>query len=170
MDLAVAGSNPVAHPIFKISNLRFQISNLRFQIENLWRAPVAQLDRASDFGSEGWGFKSLRVRTPIKELQIQLDLPKRSVSIRCRSFPVQAESVIHENPDGTVAGIEVEASATAGPADFAALTRRFHEIRPNLIQTALGKGPQTPCDVLESTPRLSLTPFRRRFGDLWPFS
>ena len=24
-------------------------------------APVAQLDRASDFGSEGWGFKSLRV-------------------------------------------------------------------------------------------------------------
>ena len=23
-------------------------------------APVAQLDRASDFGSEGWGFKSLR--------------------------------------------------------------------------------------------------------------
>ena len=25
-------------------------------------APVAQLDRASDFGSEGWGFESLRVR------------------------------------------------------------------------------------------------------------
>src|SRR3954471_10659092 len=25
-------------------------------------APVAQLDRASDFGSEGWGFKSLRAR------------------------------------------------------------------------------------------------------------
>jgi hypothetical protein len=24
-------------------------------------APVAQLDRASDFGSEGWGFESLRV-------------------------------------------------------------------------------------------------------------
>jgi hypothetical protein len=24
------------------------------------KAPVAQLDRASDFGSEGWGFKSLR--------------------------------------------------------------------------------------------------------------
>src|ERR1700686_4566256 len=24
------------------------------------RAPVAQLDRASDFGSEGWGFKYLR--------------------------------------------------------------------------------------------------------------
>ena len=32
------------------------------------RAPVAQLDRASDFGSEGWGFKSLRARprNPIK--------------------------------------------------------------------------------------------------------
>jgi hypothetical protein len=25
-------------------------------------APVAQLDRASVFGTEGWGFKSLRVR------------------------------------------------------------------------------------------------------------
>ncbi len=24
-------------------------------------APVAQSDRASDFGSEGWGFESLRV-------------------------------------------------------------------------------------------------------------
>ena len=29
-------------------------------------APVAQLDRASDFGSEGWGFKSLRARQPIQ--------------------------------------------------------------------------------------------------------
>jgi hypothetical protein len=28
----------------------------------LGRAPVAQLDRASDFGSEGWGFDSLRAR------------------------------------------------------------------------------------------------------------
>ena len=26
-------------------------------------APVAQLDRASDYGSEGWGFKSLRVHS-----------------------------------------------------------------------------------------------------------
>jgi hypothetical protein len=25
-------------------------------------APVAQLDRASDFGSEGWGFESLQAR------------------------------------------------------------------------------------------------------------
>ncbi len=25
-------------------------------------APVAQLDRASDYGSEGWGFDSLRAR------------------------------------------------------------------------------------------------------------
>jgi hypothetical protein len=29
------------------------------------QAPVAQLDRASDFGSEGWGFKSLRARPQI---------------------------------------------------------------------------------------------------------
>ena len=30
----------------------------RFIIES--EAPVAQLDRASDFGSEGWGFEPLR--------------------------------------------------------------------------------------------------------------
>ena len=46
----VAGSNPVGHPL----TLRFAHSGSR--------APVAQLDRASDFGSEGWGFKSLRAR------------------------------------------------------------------------------------------------------------
>ena len=28
----------------------------------VWQAPVAQLDRASDFGSEGWGFESSRAR------------------------------------------------------------------------------------------------------------
>ena len=30
--------------------------------------PVAQLDRASDFGSEGWGFESLQARIDYKEL------------------------------------------------------------------------------------------------------
>ena len=29
-------------------------------LNNLTHAPVAQLDRASDFGSEGWGFESLQ--------------------------------------------------------------------------------------------------------------
>ncbi len=28
----------------------------------LVQAPLAQLDRASDYGSEGWGFDSLKVR------------------------------------------------------------------------------------------------------------
>ena len=41
--LVVAGSNPVGHPIFVT-------------------VPVAQPDRASDFGSEGWGFESLQAR------------------------------------------------------------------------------------------------------------
>ena len=36
-----------------ILNLSSLIFNLCFQ-----KAPVAQLDRASDFGSEGWGFES----------------------------------------------------------------------------------------------------------------
>ena len=43
MALRVVGSIPIAHPIFSILS-----------------ALVAQLDRASDFGSEGWGFDSLR--------------------------------------------------------------------------------------------------------------
>ena len=33
---------------------------VRIPAPQLKFAPVAQLDRASDFGSEGWGFKSLR--------------------------------------------------------------------------------------------------------------
>lgn len=43
VDQVVAGSNPASHPI-------------------LLCAPVAQLDRASDFGSDGCGFKSCRAR------------------------------------------------------------------------------------------------------------
>ncbi len=39
--LVVAGSSPVGHPS---------------------AVPVAQPDRASDFGSEGWGFESLQAR------------------------------------------------------------------------------------------------------------
>ncbi len=33
---------------------------VRIPAPQLFFAPVAQLDRASDFGSDGWGFKSLR--------------------------------------------------------------------------------------------------------------
>ena len=33
-------------------------------------APVAQLDRASDFGSEGWGFESLRARHIFQQLTL----------------------------------------------------------------------------------------------------
>jgi hypothetical protein len=43
--LVVAGSSPVGHPASQIPNV-----------------PVAQPDRASDFGSEGWGFESLQAR------------------------------------------------------------------------------------------------------------
>jgi hypothetical protein len=35
---------------------------VRIPAPQLTHAPVAQLDRASDFGSEGWGFKSLWAR------------------------------------------------------------------------------------------------------------
>jgi hypothetical protein len=49
--LVVAGSSPVGHPT--------SILDLRLKIRAV---PVAQLDRASDFGSEGWGFESLQAR------------------------------------------------------------------------------------------------------------
>jgi hypothetical protein len=65
--LVVAGSSPVGHPVSKGPNPKFQApnSNLRvwyLDFGILSRVPVAQPDRASDFGSEGWGFESLQAR------------------------------------------------------------------------------------------------------------
>jgi hypothetical protein len=69
---AVAGSIPVSHPIWnllaRVATFHLQwrpgvtthAKLLRLTIND--RGPVAQLDRASDFGSEGWGFDSLRGR------------------------------------------------------------------------------------------------------------
>src|SRR5467141_1694667 len=45
-------------------------SGLRAVLESA-HGPVAQLDRASDFGSEGWGFDSLRGRHFSAPLSIQ---------------------------------------------------------------------------------------------------
>ena len=71
--LVVAGSSPVGHPwYFRFSSGDFRvrgkdrqllcpIENLKSKIENS-PVPVAQPDRASDFGSEGWGFESLQAR------------------------------------------------------------------------------------------------------------
>ena len=68
--LVVAGSSPVGHPSF--ANPKFQIPNSNISISTVWVlelgagifdcVPVAQPDRASDFGSEGWGFESLQAR------------------------------------------------------------------------------------------------------------
>ena len=64
--LVVAGSSPVDHPTsildLRLSIYRFQIQNPKSKIKKIHRVPVAQLDRASDFGSEGWGFESLQAR------------------------------------------------------------------------------------------------------------
>jgi hypothetical protein len=71
--LVVAGSSPVGHPTHEVLNPKNQTPkltifigawNLGFGIFNL--VPVAQPDRASDFGSEGWGFESLQARTSLK--------------------------------------------------------------------------------------------------------
>ena len=66
--LVVAGSSPVGHPAYEVPNPKAQTPNNHF----IWRlepgiwdfklVPVAQPDRASDFGSEGWGFESLQAR------------------------------------------------------------------------------------------------------------
>ena len=64
--LVVAGSSPVDHPALqvpssKLANPAFGDWHLGFWIFDC--VPVAQPDRASDFGSEGWGFESLQART-----------------------------------------------------------------------------------------------------------
>ena len=63
--LVVAGSSPVGHPAYEIPNPKTQNNNLHFGTWDLgfsMLVPVAQLDRASDFGSDGWGFESLQAR------------------------------------------------------------------------------------------------------------
>jgi hypothetical protein len=68
--LVVAGSSPVGHPASKALNPKFRAPNSNLRVWDLafgfWnlqlRVPVAQPDRASDFGSEGWGFESLQAR------------------------------------------------------------------------------------------------------------
>jgi hypothetical protein len=67
--LVVAGSSPVDHPFFKSQFPKPKVQTfvidfgigtwiLEFEIVS-----VAQLDRAADFGSAGWGFESLQART-----------------------------------------------------------------------------------------------------------
>jgi hypothetical protein len=65
--LVVAGSSPVGHPFFKSQNPNPKLQNSGFGLWNLKTGifnfvSVAQPDRASDFGSEGWGFESLQAR------------------------------------------------------------------------------------------------------------
>ena len=55
VDQVVVGSNPTSHPIFVMEY-----------------APVAQQDRASDFGSDGCGFKSCRARHSFLALLLAL--------------------------------------------------------------------------------------------------
>ena len=69
--LVVAGSSPVGHPVYEVPNPKpnpkttIFIRSLEPGIWDFKLVPVAQLDRASDFGSEGWGFESLQARHPL---------------------------------------------------------------------------------------------------------
>jgi hypothetical protein len=56
--LVAAGSSPVAHPIFLIETANPAVSVFLRTVT----APVAQLDRASDFESAGRRFDSCRAR------------------------------------------------------------------------------------------------------------
>jgi hypothetical protein len=77
--LVVAGSSPVDHPtafsfsvapstrgsmLARLEDFRLLLlANRQSQIYNRFRSvSVAQLDRAADFGSAGWGFESLQAR------------------------------------------------------------------------------------------------------------
>ena len=44
------------------TNALFNFMHISQIVGITWMAGVAQLDRASDFGSEGWGFESSRPR------------------------------------------------------------------------------------------------------------
>ena len=57
--LRAAASGRAVPQQIKVHGWKSKRSRLRLTRE---RGPVAQLDRASDFGSEGWGFDSLRGR------------------------------------------------------------------------------------------------------------
>ncbi len=71
--LVVAGSSPVGHPSVENRRFRIQTPKCRTPQFGFWTlalgifdcVPVAQLDRASDFGSEGWGFESLQARVSL---------------------------------------------------------------------------------------------------------
>ena len=71
--LVVAGSSPVGHPAFSVIGEKGLVRSyvrsiltcdfrLFLLTNHLNLVPVAQPDRASDFGSEGWGFESLQAR------------------------------------------------------------------------------------------------------------
>src|SRR5271166_1040013 len=49
--------------------------------------PVAQLDRASDFGSEGWGFDSLRGRHSKSRFLTPADPPATCTLVTCPCSP-----------------------------------------------------------------------------------
>ena len=70
--LVVAGSSPVGHPASQIPNPKLQAPKklaLGFGIYKI--VPVAQPDRASDFGSEGWGFESLQARASFQATYVR---------------------------------------------------------------------------------------------------
>jgi hypothetical protein len=78
--------------------------------------PVAQLDRASDFGSEGWGFDSLRGRHILKTHDLTVFYSLRT-SFVLHSLPCSRLTVATVHPANTVPGGTKGAFAPFGCKD-----------------------------------------------------
>ncbi len=72
--LVVAGSSPVDHPAFsEVISEKWFVSELitgHYFTSHFRNVSVAQLDRAADFGSAGWGFESLQARASLESMQL----------------------------------------------------------------------------------------------------
>ena len=58
MGYALVGSNPAVVARYILFLTRFRVTGSQRAVPA--RVPVAQLDKASDYESEEWGFKSLK--------------------------------------------------------------------------------------------------------------
>ena len=99
---------PVGH---FLQSLRFAFSNKTSIVISRCSAPLAQLDRASVYGTEGQGFESLRARSQISHTHADPE-PLRSIADGSQGFFVSqkafcivgpaAEQLYVADPDGKV--------------------------------------------------------------------
>jgi hypothetical protein len=76
--------------------LRLRLFTSHFLTNHLNLVPVAQPDRASDFGSEGWGFESLQARhfSQFVAVMSPLFVPITQCVILCETEPAHKSAKI----------------------------------------------------------------------------